>query len=47
MVYDIEYGKALLQKADDFLAGKSAVESKVTFISQNRDKAFVGNGARQ
>lgn len=55
MVYDIEYGKALLQRADDFLDNKPSVDltsessssNKVSFISQNKDKAYNAQGARQ
>jgi len=48
MVYDIEYGKSLIQRADDYLEDKPVVDvsnqssqsSKVSFINQNKQKAF-------
>lgn len=48
MVYDIEYSRQLLEKADEFLetktdySGKSS-KSKATFISANKQKAFDKN----
>ena len=41
MVYDMEYGKSLVQRADDFLTNKPLVEeSKVSFINSNKTQAF-------
>lgn len=55
MVFDIEYGRSLMERADDFLENRPSVAisdtdsqrtkggSKVSFLQQNKSEAFTKN----